>query len=238
MKHFIQYGTSTITYDLSFAKRKTLSITVHPDLHVSVKAPKGVDPDHVQQRVQRRAAWILKRQREFELYLPKLPSRQYVSGETHLYLGRQYRLKIVEGTPENVKLTRGYLTIQVRDKKATKRVKKLLTEWYRGHARRVFLERLDACYARVQRLNIPFPEMAIRNMKSRWGSCSKAQQKILLNLKLIQTPKECIDYVIIHELCHLKIPHHGKAYYQLLDRSHPNWREVREKLNQMGIADM
>ncbi len=228
--HSVQYGSVTIPYELRYAQRKTLAITVHPDLRVAVCAPEGSALDDIEAKVCKRAAWILRQRRELERYLPHLPPRQYVSGETHRYLGRQYRLKLVEDTKEGIKLGRGYLFVDARDKTDTGRIKGLLDSWYRAQAEHVFGERLEACYPKVEHLGVAYPELAIRVMRSRWGSCSPAG-KIALNIKLIQVPKTYIDYVVFHELCHLKEPNHTQQFYELLDRVLPDWRERREKLN-------
>ena len=233
--HTLHYGTTTIDYQLSFAPRKTLAIDVHPDLSVSVKAPEGSDLPAIEAKLRQRAPWILRQQRKFESYLPHLPLREYVSGETHRYLGRQYRLKVEQGEPDGVKLTRGYFYITVRDKADPGRVQALLTEWYRQQARRVFKERLDLCFARMGFLKLDYPDVEIRRMESRWGSCTP-EGKILLNLKLIQVPKPYMDYVIVHELCHLKEHNHSQRFYALLDRVMPGWRAKRDELNTLEVA--
>lgn len=232
----VRYGTTTIEYALHFAERKTLAIEVHPDLQIAVIAPAGTSTAEVDQQVLRRAPWILKRLREFERYLPHRPPRQYVSGETHLYLGRQYRLKVVtqfEGA-ERVKLARGWLFVYTADRKDSNRIKQLVDAWYRRHAQRVFAERLEACFPRVEKLGVDYPALQVRRMKTRWGSCT-AEGKILLNLELIQVSKRYIDYVIVHELCHLKEHHHGAEFYALLDRVLPDWRERRKRLNEFEL---
>ena len=153
----VEYGTSTIAYTLIYSSRKTLGISVHPDLSVTVTAPEGSNIELMRQKIRKRAAWILRQQRDFRRYSPDFPPRRCVSGESHRYLGRQYRLKVIEDGNEGVKLSRGYLTVQVRDKSNTDRAGALVERWYRKHARRVFQERLDACYARVERLGVPLP---------------------------------------------------------------------------------
>jgi predicted metal-dependent hydrolase len=233
--HRLQYGTTAIEYHLTYAERKTLGISVLPDLTVEVKAPLETEFDAVEARVRQRASWILRQQRELMRYLPRTPERQYVSGETHRYLGRQYRLKVVEAEREWVKLSRGYLQVSTASKRDTARVRELLEEWYCRQARRVFHERLDAVYPRVQRLGIAYPELVIRRLQARWGSCSP-NGTITLNLTLIQTPKSCIDYVILHELCHLKENNHSRAFYQLLDYVLPDWESRRTKLNEVEVV--
>ena len=162
--------------------------------------------------------------------MPHLPPRQYVSGETHRYLGRQYRLKVTRSEEEGVSLGRSYIYIDVQDEDDRQRVFHLLDTWYRERAKEVFAERLEACFPKMRHTGISYPKLSIRAMSSRWGSTSPSG-RITLNVKLIQVPKAYIDYVVFHELCHLKEPNHGPRYYQLLDRVLPDWRERREKLN-------
>lgn len=231
----VRYGDTTIEYQLSFAARKTLAIEVHPDLRVTVRAPEGSELETIRQKVKKRVPWILRQQRQFESYLPKLPPRQYVGGETHRYLGRQYRLKISQGEAEAVKLSRGFFFITVRDKTDTERVKVLLTDWYRQQAERVFRERLAACLTKLRFLQLAEPELEIRQMTARWGSCTP-EGKILLNLRLMQVPKEYIDYVVMHELCHLKEHNHSQRFYELLNRVMPDWRSKRERLNALEVS--
>ena len=226
----LEYGTQIISYELNYAERKTLTISVHPDLTVTVVAPEGNSPTDVEVRLRKRAAWIVKKQRQYEKYLPHLPPRQYVSGESHRYLGRQYRLKVRENQGEGVEVGRDYIYVDAPDKADTEHVQRLLDAWYLDCARETFTERLGACFPKMRHAGIPYPKLSIRAMSSRWGSTSPSG-RITLNVKLIQVPRAYIDYVIYHELCHLQEPNHGPGYYQLLYRVLPDWRERREKLN-------
>lgn len=231
MRHTVQYGTTTIEYEVTYTDRSTLAIHVHPDTHVTVEAPLNTDMMLIEARVLKRAAWILRRRRDFERYSFDQPPREYVSGETHYYLGRQYRLKVLQSATsrESARMSRGRILVHVQDTQNHERVKHLLEQWYRKQAKRVFRERLDEWYPKAARFDIAYPEITVRRMKSRWGSCTPAG-KITLNLKLIQLPKTCIDYVIVHELCHRKHPDHSPSFYTLLTRIMPDWRERRQRL--------
>lgn len=231
-EHSLNYGTTTIEFTLVYMDCKSLAIHVHPDTRVMVEAPIGSEFGEIEQRVQKRAAWILKQQRNFKRYSIELLPRQYVSGETHRYLGRQYQLKIVPSPtqPENVKMDRGRIIIHVQDTKSKAPKQKLLEDWYRGHAQRVFTERVDIWWPRFERYGIVLPQVVVRRMKSRWGSCTP-EGKITLNLKLIQVPKTLIDYVIVHELSHLVEHNHGADFYTLKKRIMPDWEERKERLN-------
>jgi hypothetical protein len=236
-EYSLQYGSATICYDLAFANRKSLGITVRPDLTVGVRAPLDTALEEIEAVVRKRAAWILKQQRELVRYLPHLPPRQYVSGESHRYLGRQYRLR-VHASPESepgVVQTRGTLEVTVADAADRKRVRELLDAWYHARAEEVFAARLSACHPKVQHLGLPYPQIVVREMRSRWGNCDP-DDRITLNIKLILVPEELIDYVIYHELCHLKEHHHGKAFYSLLDRVLPEWRERKRKLEEFDFG--
>jgi predicted metal-dependent hydrolase len=226
----ITWGTVEIPYRYSFSQRKTLGISVHPDMSITVKAPHGTSTETIQGFVHRRGSWINRAWRDFEQYLPKQPPRRYVSGETHRYLGRQYRLKLVQGEADSVKCLRGYLWVMTKDEPAPERAKALLESWYRSHAQAVFQERLLVCHQRAAREGIILPILQIRKMASRWGSFSAAG-RITLNLALIKAPKECIDYVILHELCHFREKHHGPRFWKLLHRLMPDFEERRSKLN-------
>lgn len=236
----VQFGEQTISYSVTYAKRKTLGITIHPDLSVEVRAPNNTDTAAVAAVVRRRAPWILRQQREFDQYPPTQSPRRYVSGETHRYLGRQYRLKVqelsaTEPAIERVKLSGGFLYAWTVNPYDTERVHALVDGWYRRQAERVFGERLEALLPRFQHLPIQHPKLAIRRMKARWGSCG-ANGIVTLNLRLIQVGKLLIDYVIVHELCHLVEHNHSKRYYALLDRMLPDWRSRRQQLNEAEVS--
>lgn len=227
--HSIEYGTTTIHFELDYAARKTLGISVHPDdLRVTVTAPQDTALADIEAKVHKHAAWILKQQRELARYLPHLPARRYVSGETHRYLGKPSRLKVIESVKDIVKPTRGWLRVYVK-KKDPARVKRLLEAWYRARAEKIFAERLAACYPKVEHLGAPYPDLIIRVLKTQWGNCRGTT--ITLNVKLIQVPPDYIDYVIYHELCHLVEPNHTARFYELLGRVLPDWETRRDKLN-------
>lgn len=226
--HTVKYGTTTISFELEYAERKTLGVSVHPDLRITVTAPEGATVEEVKARVTKRGGWILEQQRDFERYLPQLPPRKYVNGETHRYLGRQYRLKVMVDERDLVRRTRHFIHVHSKTGNPGD-VRDLLHAWYRARAEHVFAERLARCYPLVEHLGLPFPELAIRVLKSRWGHCKG--NVITLNVKLVQVPKEYIDYVLYHELCHLAEPNHNTRFYELLTRVLPDWEARKEALD-------
>ncbi|HEY8036153.1 MAG TPA: SprT family zinc-dependent metalloprotease [Methylobacter sp.] len=232
-KRSILFGQTEINYSVNYCDRKTLAIHVYPDGQVIVDAPISASNDAIAGKVKKKASWIFKQKLKFESYPPALPKRRYVSGETHRYLGRQHRLLVNKGIVEHVKLLRGQLVVDVVNPKNTEKVKTLLQEWYRLKARRIFSERYDLCVRQVGKLGIEHHQgFQLRFMPNRWGSCT-AQGSIILNPELIAAPKDCIDYVITHELCHLKERNHSQAFYKLLSALMKDWELRRKRLNEM-----
>ena len=230
----VTFGSQIISYNLQRVPRKTLSISVHPDLSVLVKAPEDTRIEEINERVYHRAKWILNQQRRFEIFLPDVPPRKYISGESHRFLGRQYRLKVIKSEIEQIKLSHQFLKVCTSETSPVQ-VRELVEAWYREQANLIFLERLSACYPKLSRENIPYPKFTIRKMQSSWGSCS-AKGTISLNIKLIQVSVEFIDYVIVHELCHLKYLHHEPEFYKLLSRMMPDWERKKEKLDRFDFG--
>ncbi|QDU73760.1 hypothetical protein Pan97_07590 [Bremerella volcania] len=226
----IQYGRKRIEYQLLYSARKTLAIDVHPDLSVVVTAPKGADDNAIDEKMHKRAAWIVQQQRFFENYLPTIPPRRYVSGESHRYLGRQYRLRVHQGDEETVKMSRGQINVTLVDPSKKTRIKTLVVSWFRKRAEAVFQELFDDMATKVERHGIKADRFEIRRMKNRWGSCTK-EGHILLNPDLVIAPKQCIEYVIVHEICHLQEHNHGPGFYRLLKALMPDWEKRRERLN-------
>lgn len=230
----IQYGTSRIAYSLEFADRKTLGIKVHPDKSVQVIAPIDSTIDEVKQKVKSKAAWILKQQDFFLSFHPLTPERKFVSGETHLYLGKQYKLKLKESSLEDVKLHAGSLEVHVKDKTDKKRIERLIKAWYKEKADQHFIELFDKNKKLAAQFSKKPSGLKYRWMDKRWGSCDK-DGGIHLNLELIKAPKKCIEYVLVHELCHLVHLDHSRAFYELLEKLYPNWRETKYKLEKLMV---
>jgi predicted metal-dependent hydrolase len=224
----LTWGTDTIRYEVLFlASRQTLAIEVHPDSRVLVRAPVDCPEALIAERVQKRAAWISRQLAEFERYRPRTPARQYINGESHLYLGRQYRLKLVEGDSASVKLTRGQLLVSLPGEPERERVKTLLHRWYLDRARSIFTEVLDASLLHFK--GVEQPRLIVRAMQSRWGSLSRAGT-MTLNLNLVRAPRPCIEYVVTHELCHTKHRDHDARFFKLLGHVMPDWEQRKQRL--------
>ena len=226
--HTFTYKNIRFDYDLILEPRKTIAATVFPNQDLVVKAPEKAEQERIHEFLQRKFRWVLKQKRYFSQFKGQ-SEKQYVSGESFKYRGRTYKL-MVRKEPENehVSLQHGILNVYTKNKKNRKQVKELVDAWYKDHARRVFAERLEEC---VNRFNNGFtPGLMIKKMKKRWGSYSHKTGRVILNLDLIKASKRFIDYVIIHELCHVKHKKHNRAFYDLLESKLPQWETLKTEL--------
>ena len=232
-QHEIEFGGARIPFRLRRSKRRTLAITVQPDMAVVVTAPEKAALEAVLAKVRKRAAWIKRQRRFFSEFLPQTPPRRYVSGETHRYLGRQYRLKVVEGKPTEVKLRGRFIWVQTPLKDDTAQVRKLLEGWYLAHAKERLARSFAESVARLgTRLGVP-PRMQVRRMHKRWGSWTR-RGGVWLNPELVTAPASCMDYVVTHELCHALHGNHGKKFYELLRRVMPDWETRKARLERVA----
>jgi predicted metal-dependent hydrolase len=228
MEQQVHFGTRVIPFTIHYADRKSLGLQVHPDSSVHAIAPLNTPVADVLKKVQLKAGWILKQQAHFASFLPLTPARRYVNGETHLYLGRQYRLRKVISDETQVKLFRGQMEVHVTQDTA-EAVETVLYNWYKAKAREVFEFLLTDIINKTPRFQGKMLSLHVKTMLSRWGSCSPAG-RITLNTELIKAPKVCIEYVVIHELCHLIHPNHNKKFYRLLSTLMPDWGKWKDRL--------
>ena len=228
-KHLLEIGRERITFRLRRSARKTLGISVDPEGEDLVTAPEAATLDAVTTLVRRRAAWILDKQAEvFARPVPTTP-RRYVPGETHLFLGRQYRLSV---EPDTLGTRREGDRIIVGGVSADepRRIRNRLNNWYSREAREIFTERLAACFALFRGEIDRHPKLKISPLERRWGSYIQATHTLILNRTLVQASQPLIDYVVIHELCHAKHQDHGRDFIAALNAKLPDWAMRKEKL--------
>jgi predicted metal-dependent hydrolase len=225
----IQFGSKQIDYQIEYSERKTLGITVTPDMDVLVKAPNDSTINKIEEKLKKKAPWIIKQQSFFLAYHPKTTERKYISGETHLYLGRQYLLKVEENDKESVKLKGKYIVVKTHDKT---RVKQLVNNWYLEHARSKFHSTAQPLIEKFKKYKVEPSSIVLREMPTRWGSCTP-KGKIILNPELIKAPKGCIEYVIVHELCHLIHHDHTQKFMDLQTKEMKDWEKWKTKLERL-----
>jgi len=209
---------------------KHIILKVKPNGEVILTAPKIITNEHIDYILKKRAKWIEKKQEFFASF--QVNTKEYVSGEDFKYLGRSYRLKVIESKKECVKLQRGYLEIYVKNKSDLKRKQNLVYEWYYEKALFHFFNILQE-FNKIVKQEIK--DIKIRQMKTRWGSCNPYKSYINLNIELIKKPKICIEYVVFHELVHLIYPNHSQEFYNYLSLYMADWEKRKEILEKANI---
>lgn len=227
------HGTFVYHYDLVRQERATLGLTVMPDLSISLRSPHEASIDRIETFLKRKWFWLEKQLSFFRKYQRRLYPKEYISGESFLYLGRQYQLLVKQADRARVVLSKKQINLGTTGSVSDGgKNKKILEGWYKSRTINVFTTRLRVV---AQQFGLrEAPELIIREMPKRWGSLLSTG-KIVLNPRLIYTSKECIDYVIVHELCHVKFKNHDKKFFELLEEKCPKWRKVKEKLEMYKV---
>lgn len=232
----LSYGDRRIRCEVRRSKQRikqSIAIHVEPDGRVVVDAPFQAADTDIRMAVTRRLSWVHRRMIEVEDRQKLITPREYVSGETVLYLGCRYRLKVVSSQGAGqVRLWGGYLEVAVSDR-SSESVRRELESWFKSRAKEFLPRRLAMISARLKWVKAT-PPLSIRRMRRQWGNCSP-EGRISLNADLVRVPRDCIDYVLFHELAHLKEHHHGPAFYRILDRHLPGWRQTKARLD--ALAD-
>jgi len=205
---------------------KNIILKVKPTCEVILTAPLLTTDEHIEYILKKRENWISKKIAFYQEY-DKPQKKEYVSGENVKYLGKNYRLKIIQSEDESIKLQRGYIQIFIKDTDNFEKKKKLLNEWYLLKSQNYF-KKIIAKYSKL--LNVEVKNIRIRQMKTRWGSCNSHKSYINLNIELIKKPSYAIEYVIFHELTHLIYPNHSKEFYNYLTTYMPDWKKRKERL--------
>jgi len=227
IKKFI-YGKFKYKYFLIRENRKSLRLIVRPNMSLIVRAPENANQKRIDIFLEKKWLWLEKQLEYFKKYQKTFYKREYISGESFLYLGRQYKLKVIKGKIDKVLVQKKLLIIETK-----KRIlngfhnKKILEKWYQQQSQKIFLKRYSKV---IKNFNYEFtPKLEIKIMPKRWGSFL-TNKKIVLNPELIKASTDCIDYVITHELCHMKYKNHSSKFYMHLKSKFPNWEKTKEKL--------
>jgi predicted metal-dependent hydrolase len=234
--HVVRYGDEVLALTLRLQperRLRRLSIHVEPDGKVLVDGPAGTTKAEFLNAVRKRARWISEHVKAAKARMEHALPREYVSGEAVFYLGRRYQLKVipVAKSPAEVRLRGRFLVVKV-PTAGSSTVREAIDAWYVERAREFLLQRL-AEVAQPLRWVKALPPTRLRFMRVQWGSCSP-QGRLTLHPWLVKAPRECVDYVLLHELCHLAHHNHGSNFYRALDRHMPNWRSVKERLDDMA----
>lgn len=237
-QHRVAYGDEQIVFTLrGQPSRVTSRIAIHvePDGRVEVDAPQSMQLADVLAAVRKRSRWIYQHVIAARARFAHVLPREYVSGEAIHYLGRRYRLKVtVEAEAKAGVCLRGGFLVVVTPSGEPLIIRSALDAWYRHSARQVFMRRLNVVAERLTWVR-ELPPIRLQFMRRQWGSCSPAG-RLTLNPWLLAAPREAIDYVLLHELCHLKYHNHSKAFYEVLRRNMPDWKVIKSNLDERAEA--
>lgn len=233
----LAYGDDRIPYQVTVdeTRRSRVAIHVNPDGSVAVDAPPGFSDDSIKAAVQKRARWVVGHVSEARERYAHVRPKEYVSGEQVLYLGRRYMLKVipVDGKPGPARLRGNRLEVQTANG-AQDDIKGRLRAWYRVKGGDYLNRRIDALTTTLPWVDIP-PSFRLLEMSRQWGSCSPSGE-IIINPHLVKAPRNCIDYVLIHEMAHLKHHDHGAEFWKLIDAHAGDWRSSKRYLD--GLVEV
>lgn len=226
-KYKIIFGKHTREYQLVREKRTTMKLTVKPSLDIVLACPLHATDEKIETFLHKKWRWIDKQIDFFGKYKKKIYKKEYVSGESFYYLGRQYQLIVKKSKEDKVMLSQGKFIVETTLGKEHKIHTKLLIDiWYKERAKSIFKERFDVLFE-----NFGYTKkvlLRVAPMTRKWGSFKGIT--VTLNPLLIQAQKEAIDYVITHELCHVRYKNHSKKFWEFLDKMYPGWEKVKERL--------
>jgi len=220
-----------ITYTLEYGARKTFQITVRPDGTVSVKAPRFMKESEVKRLVECRETWIQEKLAGFPA-VPPLPTRPPLEDGSRVpFLGEMIRLDVADGRRNSARLDGKILRVTTGKQNSVREgIEKALRKWYSAEAKKEFANSMERCLPVCSFIGTP-PPLGIRYMRARWGSYSR-KSGITLNTHLVKASRTCIDYVMIHELCHAVHSGHGKDFRSLLGKILPDWKTVKKQLEE------
>lgn len=229
----IKVGGITATLIRKQIKNLHLSV-LPPDGKVRVSAPQSMSDDAIKMLIATRLAWIKKQQNKYRTQERQTP-REYVSGETHYYFGKGYRLEVLyENQPQRVYIKgKSKIVVSVRPGADKEKRKQIMQAWYRRELESFIAGKLSYW---EDKIGVHVKELKIKRMKTRWGTCNSKVGRIWLNTELAKKAPQCIEYVLVHEMIHLLVTKHNDIFKQHMDRFFPKWQYTRDELNKSPLA--
>ena len=235
-KRMVLAGDQEISYVLERKQVKNLNLRIKKDGSVFVSANDIVPFEEVDEFVCNKASYILdaiKRFNEIALYKPQ--PKQYVSGETFYLQGRGLRLQVSQAAKDSISSDGVYIYLKVKDVNDFEKKRRMVNRFLDNQCKAIFGEVMDELYPLFKKYGIEKPTLRIRDMETRWGSCLSKKGIVTLNKRLLEAPRNCIEYVVMHELCHFMHPNHSKYFYAFLSMLMPDWKERKQFLDKTAV---
>ncbi|MGL5964393.1 MAG: M48 family metallopeptidase [Fusobacteriaceae bacterium] len=207
-------------------KIKNINLKVRPDFTIELSAPESASQEYIDSFLKKKKDWIEKQIQFFKDNLTNETEKKYISGESIKYLGKNYRLKVHNGKEKHVKFMRGYIHLYCLENSDLEAKKELLQNWLKERAKDKIMVIANKYLEKLGEV----PNIRFRDMKTRWGSCNSEKKRIIFNWKLIEKSPYGIEYVVVHELVHLKYNNHSKTFFKYLSVKLPDWEKRRESL--------
>jgi predicted metal-dependent hydrolase len=223
-----------ITVEVTQKDIKNVHLSVYPPFgKVKIAAPNRMDLDTIRIYAITKLSWIRKQQIKIKSQKREAP-REYLSKESHYYLGKRYLLKVLEHhAAPMVKLKHNTIEMYIRPDTSTAKRKEILDEWYRAKLKSM----IPVIISKWQpTMAVEVKEFGVKKMKTKWGTCNIAAQRIWLNLELAKKPSSCLEYIVVHEMTHLLVRNHNSKFVALMNKFMPNWKEVKEDLNRLPVS--
>lgn len=215
-----------VAYQVKYSDRKTITITVERDRAVIVRAPRSTDPEKIRQVVESKKLWLYKKLQSPQKYSTERPAKEFVSGETVLYLGKRYRLEIENSPTEQIRFVGKFIVAAV----SSERASEVFKQWYKKQAAKKIPDRVQQ-YAK--NLGVQYNQIFISDLKYRWGSCTP-KDNLNFNWRLVKAPMFVLDYVVVHELAHFLESNHTAHFWLIVENQVPKYRKAREWLKEHG----
>lgn len=223
-----------ISAEVEWKKIKNIHLTIYPpNARIHVSAPLFMTEEAIRLFLISKQAWIKQKVSQV-LNQNRQTPREYVSGENHYFKGQIFRLKVIyHNAPAKVEIQGNeFINLYVREGVTEERKAEIIKEWYREKLKETLPELISKWEAII---GVKANKWSIKQMKTIWGSCNHRTKNILFNLELIKKPLHCIEYVVVHELLHIKVRLHNKEYISLLNKYFPNWKQIKNELNEFIV---
>ena len=239
-KESVDFNGEKIVFFVQRKNIKNINLKVNLDKKVTMSIPMKMEIEIAKEFVKKKADWIKKQQNYYESFAEEKENITFENGETVYLLGKQYKMKIIPNTTNNIVTKGKYFEINIKEKyiENKKYIRKVYDKWLKEYAERILNDLIIRYQSTLKKYNIRIPKLEIRQMKSRWGSCIPSNNKVIFNLNLIKTPMCCIEYVVLHELSHFKYQNHSKNFYNFITIFMPDWKERKKILDEefMGVV--
>ena len=199
-----------------------------PSGRVRISAPHGTSDDAINLFAVKKISWIKKQVGKFNSQ-ERQTEREYITGESHYLWGRRYKLEVkYSNKRNNIEVKGNKIILTVREKSTQQQRENYVNEWYRAELK----SKLPSIVEKWESIiGVKANEVNIKNMRTRWGTCNTETKRVWINLQLAKKPVECLEYIVIHELVHLREKNHTKAFVEQMDKYMPDWRVVKDELN-------